>query len=107
MRAIALVFLRLLYACCAGCRAETLLAKAEEVLGDVPAFPGSRTGGQALAGRRQDFWADVLRYGEYPYFGAGTAPHSHVGWWPLLLPASASPHAPRDPGQEREGRSAD
>jgi predicted GH43/DUF377 family glycosyl hydrolase len=34
---------------------ETLLAKAEEVLGGAPAFPGSRAGGQALAGRRQDF----------------------------------------------------
>src|SRR5215472_9510449 len=68
-----------------GMIAETLLAKAEEVLGVVPAFPGSRTGGQALAGRRQDFGADALRHGEYPCFGAGPAPHSRVGWLPLLL----------------------
>jgi 3',5'-cyclic AMP phosphodiesterase CpdA len=59
------------------------------------------------ASRRQDFWADALWHGEYPCFGAGSAPHSRVGWWPLLLPASTSPHAPRWPGQEREGRSGD
>src|ERR1051326_7987190 len=35
--------------------AETLLAKAKEVLGDLPAFPGSRAGGQALAGGRRAF----------------------------------------------------
>ena len=36
-------------------RAETLPPQGWEVLGGAPAFPGSRAGGQALAGRRQDF----------------------------------------------------
>ena len=34
---------------------ETFLPKGWEVLGGVSAFPGSHAGGQALAGRRQDF----------------------------------------------------
>jgi hypothetical protein len=50
---------------------ETLPPTGWEVLGGVPAFPGSRAGGRALAGCHQDFGADALWHGEYPCFGAG------------------------------------
>src|SRR5215510_10441183 len=64
---------------------ETLPLKSREVLAGASALCCSHRGGSTLAGRWQDFGADALRHGEYPCFGAGPAPHSHVGHVPLLL----------------------
>src|SRR5215813_9013157 len=38
-----------------------------------------------LQGAGKTDLSDALRHGAYPCFGAGSAPHSRVGWWPLLL----------------------
>ena len=52
-----------------------------EVLSSASTLPHMLTGAskRALVWFCSDFWADALRHGECPCFGAGPAPHSRVG----------------------------
>src|SRR5262249_27396112 len=87
---------------------ETLPFTSREVLGGVPAFPGSRAGGQArgftstrLLGRRAPARGIPMLWGRTcPAFAALDGGLS-------CCSAVAPPHFPRDPGQEREGTSGD
>src|SRR5260221_1911606 len=53
-------------------------------------------GTAALVWLRSDFWADALRHGRCPCFGARPAPHSRVGWLARVLPTGEPPHLPRE-----------